>query len=121
MTSIALAPDFQNSAHSVSAEMLARFDIAGPRYTSYPTADRFVEAFGADVYGAAARQRRFGERARSPISLCGHIPFCASLRNYCACNKIVTRHESRGRKYLRYLSKEIDLHVARLGSGPARQ
>ena len=117
MTSIALAPDLQNSAHSVSPEMLARFDIAGPRYTSYPTADRFVEAFGADDYGAAARQRRLGASARSPISLYVHIPFCASLCYYCACNKIVTRHESRGREYLRYLSKEIDLHVARLGPG----
>ena len=101
MTSIALAPDLQTSAHSVSAEMLARFDIAGPRYTSYPTADRFVEAFGADDYGAAARQRRLGASARSPISLYVHIPFCASLCYYCACNKIVTRHASRGREYLR--------------------
>ena len=102
----------------LSSALLRRFDVAGPRYTSYPTADRFVEAFGADDYAQALRQRGSGAVARAlPLSLYVHIPFCASLCYYCACNKIVTRHRSEGRNYLRYLAREIDLQIAQLGAG----
>ncbi|MDR6536707.1 oxygen-independent coproporphyrinogen III oxidase [Variovorax soli] len=117
MTSTTLAAPRASARPSLSAEMLARFDVSGPRYTSYPTADRFVEAFGPADYSGAARQRRLGMNAsKTPISLYVHIPFCASLCYYCACNKIITRHASRGREYLRYLEKETALHVAQLGA-----
>lgn len=120
MMSTVLAPPHETSPSSVSADVLARFDVAGPRYTSYPTADRFVEAFGPDDYGAAARQRRLGISAvMTPISLYVHIPFCASLCYYCACNKIITRHASRAREYLGYLEKEIALHAAQLSARTA--
>ena len=67
----------------VPFELLQKFDIAGPRYTSYPTADRFVEAFGADEYQATLAQRFVGLGARpQPLSLYVHIPFCASLCYY---------------------------------------
>ena len=46
-----------------------------------------------------------------------HIPFCESLCYYCACNKIITKHHERAEPYLRYLSREIDLHTAQLGIG----
>ena len=100
--------------NSVFPELLNRFDIPGPRYTSYPTADRFVEAFGAADYGRALAQRRPGLAA---LSLYVHIPFCESLCYYCACNKIITKHHDRGASYLRYLGREIDLHTAELGIG----
>jgi len=110
-------PSSASSQASVSSDVLARFDVAGPRYTSYPTADRFVEAFGPADYGAAARERRLGISAsKTPVSLYVHIPFCASLCYYCACNKIITRHASRAREYLRYLDKEIALHAEQLGA-----
>lgn len=103
---------------TVSPELLRRFDVAGPRYTSYPTADRFVEAFGAADYAQALAQRRAGPAALAlPLSLYVHIPFCESLCYYCACNKIITKHKSKAAGYLRYLSREIDLHVAQLGLG----
>ncbi|VWX55787.1 coproporphyrinogen III oxidase, SAM and NAD(P)H dependent, oxygen-independent [Burkholderiales bacterium 8X] len=92
---------------------LQTFDVPGPRYTSYPTADHFVEAFGPEDYRLAVRQRRHDG---APISVYVHVPFCASLCYYCACNKIVTRHASRGREYLRYLGMELDLQVEALGS-----
>jgi oxygen-independent coproporphyrinogen III oxidase len=104
---------------AVSPELLQRFDIPGPRYTSYPTADRFVEAFGADDYIQALKQRRSGVAMALPLSLYVHIPFCESLCYYCACNKIITKHHSRAEEYLRYLSREIDLHVAHVGVGQA--
>ena len=102
----------------VSPELLRRFDVPGPRYTSYPTADRFVEAFTEADFSQALAQRRHGAAAMSmPLSLYVHIPFCESLCYYCACNKIITKHHERAEPYLRYLSREIDLYLAQLGAG----
>lgn len=100
----------------VTPEMLRKYDVNGPRYTSYPTADRFVEAFRDDAYQQALEQRRVGGMAL-PLSIYVHIPFCESLCFYCACNKIITKRHERGAEYLRYLSREIDLNVERLGVG----
>ena len=105
-------------AEPVSVDLLRRFDVPGPRYTSYPTADRFVEAFEVEDYTQALKQRRTGAAAMAlPLSLYVHIPFCESLCYYCACNKIITRHHERAASYLRYLSREVDLHTAQLGLG----
>ena len=102
----------------VSPDLLRRHDVAGPRYTSYPTADRFVEAFGPAEYVQALSQRRSGAAALVlPLSLYVHVPFCESLCYYCACNKIITKHKDRAAEYLRYLSREVDLHTAVLGQG----
>ena len=102
----------------ISVDLLTRFDISGPRYTSYPTADRFVEAFSADEYSQALALRRLGGAAAAmPLSLYIHIPFCESLCYYCACNKIITKHHDRAATYLRYLSREVDLHTAQMGMG----
>jgi oxygen-independent coproporphyrinogen III oxidase len=100
-----------------SSTVLRRFDIAGPRYTSYPTADRFVEAFGSDDYLQALAQRRGTGAAARPLSVYVHIPFCESLCYYCACNKIISKHHSKGDRYLDYLAREIELQVERLGRG----
>ena len=104
----------------ISEDLLRRFDVSGPRYTSYPTADRFVEAFTAEDYKQALRLRRTGGAGmRLPLSLYVHIPFCESLCYYCACNKIITKHHDRAGPYLRYLSREVDLHVEQIGIGQA--
>ena len=102
---------------AISAQLLQRFDVNGPRYTSYPTADRFVEAYTADDYAQALRHRSHGQTSLLPLSLYVHIPFCESLCYYCACNKIITKHHDRGAHYLDYLTREVMLHVAQLGSG----
>nr|WP_315260749.1 oxygen-independent coproporphyrinogen III oxidase [uncultured Limnohabitans sp.] len=102
----------------LNPELLQRYDVAGPRYTSYPTADRFVEAFGEADYLQALEQRRDGVGAKAyPLSLYVHIPFCESLCYYCACNKIITKHHERGAEYLHYLEREVDLNIAHLGPG----
>ena len=101
----------------VSPDLLRQMDLSGPRYTSYPTADRFVEAFGEADYAQALEQRRTGLARSSALSLYVHIPFCESLCYYCGCNKIVTRHHDRAQEYLRYLNRELDLHLAHLGAG----
>jgi oxygen-independent coproporphyrinogen-3 oxidase len=103
---------------SITPELLQRYDVAGPRYTSYPTADRFVEAFGEADYIQALQQRNEGVASRvSPLSLYVHIPFCESLCYYCACNKIITKHHERAKVYLAYLRREVALHTALLGKG----
>ena len=103
---------------TVSPELLRQMDQQGPRYTSYPTADRFVEAFGEDDYLQALSQRRSGLSRSLPLSLYVHVPFCESLCYYCACNKIITKHRERAQAYLRYLNRELELHAAHLGSSP---
>ncbi|NDH52164.1 MAG: oxygen-independent coproporphyrinogen III oxidase [Betaproteobacteria bacterium] len=104
------------AAEPISPELLRRFDVSGPRYTSYPTADRFVEAFSPEEYRIALAQRASVAPA-APLSLYVHIPFCESLCYFCACNKLVTRHHDRAAPYLRYLGRELDLHTAALGLG----
>lgn len=108
----------ESVAEPISESLIRQYDVSGPRYTSYPTADRFVEAFTSQDYIQALEQRRSGAAALAlPLSLYVHIPFCESLCYYCACNKIITKHHDRATAYLRYLSREIDLHVKHLGHG----
>lgn len=105
---------------TITPELLSRFDVPGPRYTSYPTADRFVEAFDQADHIQALTQRQNGSFGKpSALSLYVHIPFCESLCYYCACNKIITKHKERSAQYLTYLSKELDLHTRHLGRGQA--
>lgn len=89
-------------------QIIRRFDINGPRYTSYPTADRFVEAFDSEAYRLWLGQRSIGAFSR-PLSLYFHIPFCNTICYYCACNKIITKDHGRSAKYLRYLARELVL------------
>jgi oxygen-independent coproporphyrinogen-3 oxidase len=102
----------------ISTELLQRFDVPGPRYTSYPTADRFVDAYGEAQYVQALDQRRLGARAHAvPLSLFVHIPFCASLCYYCACNKVITGNYGKAVSYLHHLKQEIQLLLPHLGHG----
>ena len=105
-----------DALNEITPEMLQKYDVAGPRYTSYPTADRFVDAFGVEEYQQALDKRRHGGMAL-PLSIYVHVPFCESLCFYCACNKIITKRHERGTEYLEYLRREIDLHVQHLGKG----
>jgi oxygen-independent coproporphyrinogen-3 oxidase len=92
--------------------LIKKYDVAGPRYTSYPTAPHFDPSFGADEYAALWRSKQLGI---SPLSLYVHIPFCENICYYCACNKIVTRQKEKARNYLNYLEKEIRLQAQLIG------
>jgi oxygen-independent coproporphyrinogen-3 oxidase len=94
--------------------LLRRYEGSGPRYTSYPTADRFVEAFDEATYRSWLGRRGIGGMAR-PLSLYVHIPFCRNVCFYCGCNKIITRDHGRSAKYLRYLAREAALVSEALG------
>ncbi len=96
----------------LSGEILRRFDQSGPRYTSYPTADRFVEAFEAKHLASAIDIRTItGQSVARPLSIYVHLPFCESLCYYCACNKIITKHHDKADEYLDYLDREVRLYA----------
>ena len=116
----ARSPSATDSAmNSISEELLRRFDVSGPRYTSYPTADRFVEAFTAEHYAQALGQRASGSQVGggTPLSIYVHVPFCESVCYYCACNKVITKHHDKAAEYLQALVTEMDLTLAHLGRG----
>jgi oxygen-independent coproporphyrinogen-3 oxidase len=99
------------------ADLVRRLDRTGPRYTSYPTADRFVEAFSAATYMMWAARRNIGGIQR-PLALYVHLPFCRDICFYCGCNKIVTRDGAKATRYLDYLGREIDLQAALFREDP---
>ncbi|UXN36843.1 oxygen-independent coproporphyrinogen III oxidase [Avibacterium paragallinarum] len=87
--------------------LIQKYNYSGPRYTSYPTALEFNENYTEQDFRAAAE--RYPTR---PLSLYVHIPFCHKLCYFCACNKIITRHQHKADIYLDYLEKEIKNRAA---------
>ncbi|MCY1393321.1 Oxygen-independent coproporphyrinogen III oxidase [compost metagenome] len=94
------------------ADLIRRYDLAGPRYTSYPTAVQFHEGVGPFDMLHALRDSR---RATRPLSLYVHIPFCANICYYCACNKVITKDRGRSAPYLSRLFREIEIVSKHLG------
>jgi len=105
---------YPSSELVIDPVLIRKYDVAGPRYTSYPTADRFVEAFGETELTQWLAKRNIGGISQ-PLSVYVHLPFCESICYYCGCNKIVTRDHSRSAKYIKYLGKELALLAPRLG------
>ena len=90
-------------------DLIHRYDTAGPRYTSYPTANQFTATFDRDDY---ANQTHLSNEGQGPLSLYVHLPFCDTICFYCACNKIVTKNRARAQPYLDRLYQEIQLQAA---------
>ena len=98
----------------LSEALVRKFDTLGPRYTSYPTADRFNAGFTEQAYLDYLAQRA-NQPGNPPLSIYVHLPFCESLCYFCACNKIITKEHGRVAEYLRYLDKEMALVAAQIG------
>ena len=89
----------------VSEEFLAKYNRPGPRYTSYPTAPVWNDSFGpADLEGVFEE----AERAKTPVSLYMHIPFCESLCLFCACNVVIQKNKDVAPPYLEVLKRETE-------------
>jgi oxygen-independent coproporphyrinogen-3 oxidase len=88
--------------------LMARYDVAAPRYTSYPTAPQFRADFGESALREAIR-RSNEEPIPRPLSLYVHVPFCMSPCFYCGCNRVITRDTGKADRYLEYLYHEIEL------------
>ncbi len=95
-------------------DLIHKYDRAGPRYTSYPTAVEFHEGFGETAYRRACE--RSNAEAR-PLSLYFHIPFCDTVCFYCACNKIATKDRRLAGPYLQHLDREMALQAALFDPG----
>ncbi len=93
---------------SFPTELITKYGLAGPRYTSYPTALQFHEGFDAKAYRRHVKASN-DDLIPRPLSLYVHLPFCQELCYYCACNKKVTRNTQRAEVYLRHLDKEIEM------------
>ncbi len=87
-------------------DLINKYDKAGPRYTSYPTAPQFHEGFDEAAYREAAARSNDSGR---PLSLYFHIPFCDTVCFYCACNKIATKDRGLAAGYLERVHREIAL------------
>ncbi|MCU7818050.1 MAG: oxygen-independent coproporphyrinogen III oxidase [gamma proteobacterium symbiont of Lucinoma myriamae] len=89
-------------------QLIKRYDKAGPRYTSYPTAVQFGDEYTADTY------KKFAEKSNQSgqaLSLYFHIPFCDTVCFYCGCNKVVTKDRSKAAPYLQRVYKEIEMQA----------
>ena len=86
------------------SDLIRRYDLAGPRYTSYPTAMQFTDQVSTFDLLHALRESR---KASRPLSLYVHVPFCATICYYCACNKVITKDRGRAQPYLQRLEQEI--------------
>ncbi|MGI9277468.1 MAG: oxygen-independent coproporphyrinogen III oxidase [Endozoicomonas sp.] len=102
-----------NNALLWDTGLIKKYDLAGPRYTSYPTAVQFSETFDRHQYETSAWQ---SSASRRPLSLYLHIPFCSHVCYYCGCNKIVTKHKGQADSYLNYLFREIEMQAEQFSS-----
>jgi oxygen-independent coproporphyrinogen-3 oxidase len=89
----------------VGEEFLAKYNRPGPRYTSYPTAPVWNDAFGPDDLEKVHAE---AELAKTPVSLYMHIPFCESLCLFCACNVIIEKDKNVAPPYLGILKREAE-------------
>lgn len=103
-----------DSAPVFDPELIRRYDVAGPRYTSYPTAPQFHDGFDAAAYRREIATLDAADRAQ-PLSLYVHIPFCATVCHYCACNRIITANRRHAAPYLDLLLREIEVQGALFG------
>ncbi len=92
------------------AELIRRYDVHGPRYTSYPTALQFRGDFDVDAYLVCSQDSN-GDPMPVPLSLYVHIPFCNTVCFYCACNKVVTRNRGHAADYLQLLFREMEMQA----------
>jgi len=96
---------------TVTDELLARYDVNAPRYTSYPTSPHWDETFGEAQYRAVLAQP-----SDRPLSLYMHLPYCEKLCLFCGCNVIVRPHHEGTDAYLQLLQREIGLVAGQISA-----
>jgi oxygen-independent coproporphyrinogen III oxidase len=102
----AMPPAHPSSTLHVNVDLVRKYNVPGPRYTSYPPATHFSDNLDLD-------QIREGIQANNQtprdLSLYYHLPFCHSLCWYCGCTTVITPQQAKSATYLDYLAKEMDL------------
>jgi len=103
----------QGETLNVTQEILDRYNVPGPRYTSYPTAPEWQDSFGPADYEQAIQQSNEPQPAR-PLSIYMHLPFCERLCLFCGCNVVINKNHAVAVPYLESLEWEIDQLAPRL-------
>jgi oxygen-independent coproporphyrinogen III oxidase len=98
---------------AIAPDLIERYGVQAPRYTSYPTVPIWSESLGPAEYARALRAA--GSRVDEPLSLYVHIPFCEQLCTFCGCSMVVLRSQGQVEAYLRSLEEEIALVAEALG------
>jgi len=96
---------------SVNLDLVQKYNVAGPRYTSYPPATKFTGAISWDDLAAKIDENN---RAPRDLSIYFHIPFCETLCWFCGCTTVITLNHDRGRDYIDYLGREVAKLAPRL-------
>jgi len=94
-----------------SFQLIKKYDRPGPRYTSYPTAPEWTDAFKADRY---VEHLARADADEGPLSVYVHLPFCREMCRFCGCNVVATHDRSRADSYLDLLEQEVVLVAAKL-------
>ena len=90
-------------------ELLQKYNTAGPRYTSYPTAPVWQDSYNAETHERVIRETNDLTKPNPhPISLYAHLPFCEQRCLFCGCNVVITQQREQAEKYLGYLFREIE-------------
>lgn len=97
---------------NVDLDLIRKFNIPGPRYTSYPPATHFTEEFDREQWNRHIESNN--ETADRDLSLYYHLPFCESLCWFCGCTTVITTKQDKSRVYLEYLEKEMDLMAEKI-------
>ena len=100
----------------VDIDLLGRLDCIAPRYTSYPTAERFVTTFRAAAYKAWTQKRSISATRR--LALYVQMPYCASLRRSAGSGKAPVVDKTETARYLHYLCREAGMHGALFADRP---
>ena len=97
---------------ALDIDLIQKYSIAGPRYTSYPPATQFKSDLENSQLGAVMREDNGPDAG--PISLYFHLPFCESLCWYCGCNTVITTQRDEAAKYLNDIEKEVALVASKI-------
>ncbi len=98
--------NIQSETLNVTGEILDRYNVPGPRYTSYPTAPEWTDTYGPDDYDRTLEESNLA-RPKRPISLYMHLPFCEKLCLFCGCNVVINKNHDVSPPYLERLKWEI--------------
>ncbi|WP_168406995.1 oxygen-independent coproporphyrinogen III oxidase [Acinetobacter indicus] len=103
----------------LASSLVQKYNVPGPRYTSYPTVPYWEEASFSSEAWQQSLQRAFAEsNASEGISLYIHLPFCESLCTFCGCHKRVTKRHEVEQPYIQAVLKEWDLYCQLLPDRP---
>src|SRR5665213_3892796 len=90
---------------NVNLDLVKKYNVAGPRYTSYPPATKFTDAISWEQLSAKIEENN---RAPRDLSVYFHIPFCETLCWFCGCTTVITKNHGEGKPYLDYLEREVE-------------